>query len=135
MKAAVFLSAMFGTLASATLWAQFCDDTACNENCGISVDIGNADCLAHQGNRRGIKIHGSTFPGHYQLVFSPGPTCDCQNDCIAIPGSGAPSCIDITGNAVAQSFRFQQTTCLAKEGGPGVGNNCKPSKSGTAFRA
>ncbi|XXG98888.1 hypothetical protein Hte_005219 [Hypoxylon texense] len=134
MKATVFLTAMCGTLASAALWAQFCDDTSCNENCGIAVDVGNSDCLAHEGGRRGIKIHGGNFPGHYQMVFSPGPDCNCQNDCIAIPGSGAPSCIDITGNAAAQSFRFQQTTCLEKEGGPGVGNNCKP-KNGTALRA
>ncbi|KAI6084400.1 hypothetical protein F4821DRAFT_170162 [Hypoxylon rubiginosum] len=125
MKTSVLLPVLFGGLVSGSLWAQFCDDTACNTNCGVAVNVGNPGCLSPEGNRKGIKIHGSNFPGHY-LVFSPGLDCNCQNDCIDIPGSGAPSCIDITGNAAAQSFRFQQTTCKAKEGGPGTGNNCPP---------
>ncbi|KAI1764251.1 hypothetical protein GGR53DRAFT_466519 [Hypoxylon sp. FL1150] len=123
MKASVFLAALSGALVSGNLWASFCEDTACSVNCGASVDVGNPGCLSPERNRKSIAFHGSNFPGHY-LVFSPGVNCNCQNDCIDIAGSGTPSCMDISGNAGASSFRFQQTTCKALEGGPGTGNNC-----------
>ncbi|KAI1764252.1 hypothetical protein GGR53DRAFT_466520 [Hypoxylon sp. FL1150] len=123
MKLAVFLSAITGALGSvSTLWAQFCDDTACNENCGLSVDVRDPGCLSPEHNRKSIKFHGDTFPEHF-LVFSPGTDCNCQNDCIDIDYE--PSCIDISRNAAALSFRFQEVTCHAHQGGPaGVGNNC-----------
>ncbi|KAI1386751.1 uncharacterized protein F4822DRAFT_431619 [Hypoxylon trugodes] len=106
-------------------WAQFCDDTACSVNCGTSVDLGNAGCLAHEGGRKSFKLHGSNFIGAY-LVHSPGEECDCQNDCTEISGTGAPSCVDISGSAPSKSYRFQLTTCKETEGGSGVGNNCPP---------
>ncbi|KAI2607050.1 uncharacterized protein GGS25DRAFT_316989 [Hypoxylon fragiforme] len=120
------LSAPLPLPVSAEQWFQFCDDTACSQNCGISVSGSNAGCLEHQAGRKSIKTHGSSFAGTY-LVHSPGDACDCQQDCTAISGIGAPSCIDISGKkGESRSYRFQLTTCKELEGGPGTGDNCKP---------
>ncbi|KAI1776626.1 hypothetical protein F4818DRAFT_411254 [Hypoxylon cercidicola] len=117
MKAAVIVSAMLGTLVSAGsagMWAQFCDDAACSENCGIPVDIYNPSCLSHEGGRHSIKMHGDNWPDHF-LVSSPGTDCNCQNDCIGIPGS-IPNCINISGKATAYSYRFQYESCFNIDG-------------------
>ncbi|ORY69078.1 uncharacterized protein BCR38DRAFT_302015, partial [Pseudomassariella vexata] len=67
--------------ATAHTWAQFCDDTACKDNCGTSVNIDDPGCLTNEFNRRSIKFHGEGFDGVY-LVFSPDESCSCQNDCL-----------------------------------------------------
>ncbi|KAI8965572.1 hypothetical protein F5Y11DRAFT_344448 [Daldinia sp. FL1419] len=127
VKAAVFLTGTVNVqFATGKIWAQFCDDTACTENCGISVDVNDSHCLKGEGPRKSIKFHGSDFVGTY-LVHSPDDSCGCQQDCTEVSRS-APSCIDISGNAPSKSYRFQITTCKEIEGGPGVGNNCKQTK-------
>ncbi|KAI2621199.1 hypothetical protein GGR54DRAFT_639328 [Hypoxylon sp. NC1633] len=110
---------------SCKIWVQFCDDTGCSENCGISVSINDPGCLANEGGRRSLKLHGSDFIGAY-LVHSPDARCGCQNDCTDLPGAGAPTCLDLSGKAPSQSYRFQLTTCKTIEAGSdsGIGNNC-----------
>ncbi|KAI0172172.1 hypothetical protein GGR52DRAFT_573315 [Hypoxylon sp. FL1284] len=139
MKASVFLTAVFAALVSGNIWAQFCDDTACTKNCGISVDVQNPNCITHEGNRKSVTFHQRDIQAYY-LVFSPGPDCDCQNDCLHIQPANNP-CMDLTTRAKAQSFRFQVTTCKGGQQ-PGTGNNCKPTgllggngTNGTAFQA
>lgn len=95
----------------------------------MSVSVNDPGCLAREWGRRSLKVHGQDFLGAY-MVHSPGPDCDCQNDCTAIPGQGPPDCMDISDTAVAQSYRFQLTTCKEIEGGPGIGNNCGPQPTG-----
>ena len=93
-------------------WAQFCNDDACSEGCGISVDITNPGCL-NQNGRRSIKFHG-TRPSSITLVGSPGPDCPCQSHCETISTSN--ECLTIPQWAGAQSFRFQSESC--------AGDNC-----------
>ncbi|KAI1379618.1 hypothetical protein F4677DRAFT_442593 [Hypoxylon crocopeplum] len=123
----LFLSTT-GHLVTARIWVQFCDDTACSQNCGLSVSINDPGCLANEWGRRSLKLHGSDFLGAY-LVHSPDAGCGCQIDCTDLPGAGAPTCIDISGKATSQSYRFQLTTCKEIEGGAGIGNNCSPPDS------
>lgn len=67
-------------------WAQFCSDTNCSENCGISVAIDNPDSLRQVG-RKSVKLHGLFTFGAKALIASPGETCDCESSCIdGIPG-------------------------------------------------
>ncbi|KAI0841195.1 hypothetical protein F5Y06DRAFT_293683 [Hypoxylon sp. FL0890] len=128
-KASVFLiGTVFSRIATGTIWAQFCDDTACSVNCGLAVSVNNPACLAREWGRNSIKLHGSDFIGAY-LVHSPGLNCDCQNDCTAIPGMGTPTCMDISKNPPAKSYRFQLSTCKEIEGGPPIGNNCQTSSA------
>ncbi|KAI1417019.1 hypothetical protein F5Y13DRAFT_204392 [Hypoxylon sp. FL1857] len=128
-KASLFLvGTIFSHLATGTIWAQFCDDIGCSANCGLAVDVTNPHCLAREWGRKSIKLHGEDFIGAY-LVHSPGPDCDCQNDCTAIQGMGTPTCMDISHGATARSYRFQLTTCKEIEGGSGIGNNCDSSSS------
>ncbi|KAI1073670.1 hypothetical protein F5B20DRAFT_498457 [Whalleya microplaca] len=127
VKVVLLLCAMY-PLVTAEMWIQFCDDTACSANCGISVSVNDPGCLANEWGRNSLKIHGSNFVGAF-LVHSPDKNCGCQDDCTEIQGTGAPTCIDISKQAPSQSYRFQLTTCIALEGGSGVGNNCKPSNS------
>ncbi|KAI1098889.1 hypothetical protein F4804DRAFT_337759 [Jackrogersella minutella] len=121
----VLVGVIFSRLATGTIWAQFCDDGACTKNCGMSVSISNPDCLRQEAGRNSIKFHGEDFIGGY-LVHSPDNACGCQNDCTNIPGTGVPTCMDISQKATAQSYRFQLTTCQEYEAGPdgGIGNNC-----------
>ena len=37
MRAVAMAAAVFGTAATASTWAQFCDDNACSVNCGEAV--------------------------------------------------------------------------------------------------
>ncbi|KAI2620624.1 hypothetical protein GGS26DRAFT_594725 [Hypomontagnella submonticulosa] len=123
-KVALFLVGAMGIhAASQGAWAQFCSDDNCSENCGISVDISNPACLAGEAGRKSIALHGTGFLGAY-LVHSPDNHCGCQIDCTKIPGAGAPTCINISGKATSESYRFQLTTCYENAGGPGIGNNC-----------
>jgi hypothetical protein len=67
------ISALAGYV-SATTYAQFCDDTACTANCGISVSVDNPGCLNESG-RHSIKFHDSNIQD-VRLVFSPSPDCE-----------------------------------------------------------
>ncbi|KAI1800513.1 hypothetical protein F4811DRAFT_538670 [Daldinia bambusicola] len=130
-KAVVFVLGIINLHpAAGKIWAQFCDDTACAENCGISIDVTDPDCLRGEGGRQSLRFHGSDFLGTY-LVHSPDSSCGCQQDCTEI-SRNAPPCIDISGKASSKSYRFQISTCKADEGGPGVGNNCKPTNNVTS---
>ncbi|KAL7627951.1 hypothetical protein AAE478_002147 [Parahypoxylon ruwenzoriense] len=122
-RAIALLLAAGPHLGACKIWAQFCDDTSCTENCGQSVSVNDPGCLAAEYSRGSVKLHGSDFLGAY-LVHSPDARCGCQADCTAIPGTGGPECIDLSAKAKSQSYRFQLTTCKEVEGGPGVGNNC-----------
>ena len=106
--AAVAAFAVLPRGANATAWAQFCDDTACSVNCGDSVSLDNPGCLAESG-RHSILFHGVDYQD-VELIFSPGSTCDCQNDCIGnlIDSTGGTTygCLDLTGHAIATGFRF-----------------------------
>ncbi|KAI1460373.1 hypothetical protein F4805DRAFT_478833 [Annulohypoxylon moriforme] len=130
MRVTFLIGAIFSGLTTGTLWAQFCDDTACSVNCGVSVSISNPSCLGKQWDRKSVKVHGQNFIGSY-LVSSPDENCGCQNDCTSVPGTGLPACLDLSKKATARSYRFQLTTCKEGEAGPGqgVGNNCKTSSS------
>ncbi|KAI6084401.1 hypothetical protein F4821DRAFT_280034 [Hypoxylon rubiginosum] len=120
MKTAIFLSAMFGTLASCGLWAQFCDDMDCHYNCGESVSLDDSGCLSNEDGRQSVLFHGDDNQD-YSLVFSPGADCNCQNDCADIGlYSEGRHCYYLVDRAVARSFRFQQEYCQS--------NNC-PSQS------
>lgn len=93
-------------------YAQFCDDTKCSQNCGESVSVDNPGCLAETG-RNGIFFHGNGEQKN--LVVSPDNACSCQQDCLeGISNEG--SCVDISSQSSAQSFRFQSQDCGA--------NNC-----------
>ncbi|KAI1764247.1 hypothetical protein GGR53DRAFT_466515 [Hypoxylon sp. FL1150] len=115
MKFRIFTAALFASLVSGELWAQFCDDAACSENCGQSVSVSNDGCLANEGNRR-------------SLSFSPSTNCGCQSACMTIVDS-TPSCTDITSHIEpAQSYRFQEGNCYDSE----ARNTC--GRNATAFQ-
>ncbi|OTA99778.1 hypothetical protein M426DRAFT_27175 [Hypoxylon sp. CI-4A] len=114
--------------ASGMIWARFCDDEQCTQNCGQSVSVDNPGCLGREWGRRSVALHGEDFIGAY-LVHSPDEGCGCQNDCTAVAGMGTPTCVDISQKAAARSYRFQLTTCKEIEGGSGIGNNC-PGEEG-----
>lgn len=102
----LFATVSFGTLISATTYAQFCDDTECSENCGISVSVDNAGCLTQKG-RQSVKFHGTNLV-KADLVSSPGDTCDCQNYCydeLVVSDGRGPGCFPLTGPS-AESYRF-----------------------------
>ncbi|KAI1482322.1 hypothetical protein F4774DRAFT_309328 [Daldinia eschscholtzii] len=133
LKLAVFLTGTTSVHpAAGKIWAQFCDDAACTENCGVSIDVRDPGCLRGEGGRQSLKFHGSDFLGTY-LVHSPDNSCGCQQDCTEI-SRNAPPCIDISGRAASKSYRFQLTTCKELEGGPGVGNNCSPTNTVASSR-
>ncbi|KAI2464577.1 hypothetical protein F4781DRAFT_439486 [Annulohypoxylon bovei var. microspora] len=126
----ILIGAMLLHLATGTVWAQFCDDEACSVNCGISVSVENPACLSKEWDRNSIRLHGQDVVSNY-LVHSPDEACSCQNDCTSIPGTGLPTCVDISKKATSQSYRFQITTCKGDEAGPGeeIGDNCPSSSS------
>ena len=105
-----FLLAATAGYATATTFAQFCDDTACSVNCGISVSVDNPGCLNEAG-RHSILFHGDNVQP-VNLVFSPTPDCPCQNECVTpVKCAGATcgavqQCLDLSGNMLAESFRF-----------------------------
>ncbi|KAI0889297.1 uncharacterized protein GGS22DRAFT_69663 [Annulohypoxylon maeteangense] len=125
-----FICTIFSNFTTGSIWAQFCDDEACSVNCGFTVSVSNPGCLGREWGRKSVKLHGQDFVGSY-LVSSPDDNCGCQNDCITIPGAGLPTCIDLSKKAIAQSYRFQLTTCKKDEAGSGqgVGDNCNVSSS------
>jgi hypothetical protein len=133
MKFQLLALSAFAGYVSATTYAQFCDDTACTENCGISVSTDNPGCLNESG-RHSIKFHDSNIQD-VRLVFSPEPNCKrdhsrlfrlcerssadsivlkgpCQSECVDVVGCGEGvcgalyECYDLTGHHDAQSFRF-----------------------------
>ncbi|WPG97949.1 Hypothetical protein R9X50_00073200 [Acrodontium crateriforme] len=123
MKSATILLAALVGYVQATTYAQFCDDHACTENCGISVSTDNPGCLNESG-RNSIKFHDDNIQ-EVNLVFSPTPNCPCQTECINVVAcgegvcGGKVSCMDLAGHHPAESFRFVgggSTSCSA--------NNC-----------
>lgn len=94
----------------AGVWAQFCNDNACSQGCGQSVDLSNPGCL-NQSGRKSIRFHGSGG-GDHSLVVSPGSDCPCQSTCATVP-SGS-ECWDISDYSDALSFRF-------------IGGGCDPN--------
>ena len=120
------ISTLFLAGASATMWGQFCDDTQCSINCGISVAIDNPGCLGEY-NRNSVLFHddelteaglGLIDPLYvpevdFSLVLSPGSDCSCQVDCISniVNTPEGPGCYDLTGHAYAESFRFIGGSC------------------------
>ncbi|KAJ7716835.1 hypothetical protein B0H16DRAFT_1279285, partial [Mycena metata] len=61
--------------------AQFCNDKACSQGCGISVALSNPGCLNKNG-RQSIMFHGDTSSlGRFALVVSPSGNCSCQDTC------------------------------------------------------
>ncbi|WPG97948.1 Hypothetical protein R9X50_00073100 [Acrodontium crateriforme] len=110
-KLIIFTTAL-ASYASATTYAQFCNNGDCTEGCGISVSVDNPGCLNENG-RVAIKFHDTNL-GAINLVTSPGPDCPCQNYCYSnivepIKG-GTEGCFPLTGPD-AQSFRFQTEVC------------------------
>lgn len=94
-------------------WARFCDDTRCGTNCGRWVNIYNSGCLVQRG-RNSLQFQQGYTP--ISLVFSPAPSenCPCQTECKHFNLQGKdPLCVDLTGNAIATSFRFINQGCGA----------------------
>ncbi|KAI1411857.1 hypothetical protein F5Y13DRAFT_190860 [Hypoxylon sp. FL1857] len=106
IKLAVLMGAM-APVVTATGWARFCDDQACSSNCGEWVSTSNPGCLKEYG-RKSI-----FFKELWEnLVFSPGDECNCQTECVTVPGGGPKSgCQDITPFVPATSFRFINEPC------------------------
>ncbi|KAF8177801.1 hypothetical protein K438DRAFT_1554463, partial [Mycena galopus ATCC 62051] len=100
-------------------WAQFCNDKACSEGCGISVAVSNPGCLNENG-RQSIMFHGSTSSlGNYALVVSPSENCPCQDTCRVLSDT---QCMDISAfGGQDQSFRFNGAS---QGGGTCDANNC-----------
>lgn len=90
-------------------YATFYDDNACTDNPGEAVAIDNPGCLANEFGRNSIYIQPGTdmLAADAVLVWSPGSTCDCQNDCAGVSyGNGGDYCWDLNGHQGASSFRF-----------------------------
>lgn len=106
-KLAIAIGALAG-YATATTYANFCDDGACSVNCGISVSTDNPGCLGESG-RNSVSFHDPNF-GNVALVTSPDGACSCQNYCydnvvLGTGAGGAKGCLPLTGPS-AGSFRF-----------------------------
>ena len=96
-------------------WVQFCDDSDCNDNCGIPVDATNPGCLNEVG-RGSIWYQGGMLED-VSLVVSPGTDCPCQDDCFAaLTVDSTAGCYTLENVEGAQSFRFIGNSCEA--------NNC-----------
>lgn len=74
MKVQVLLISALAGYVSATTYAQFCNDNACNDGCGESVSVDNPGCLNESG-RGSIKFHDSNIQD-VRLVFSPEQNCE-----------------------------------------------------------
>lgn len=97
-------------------YATFYDDHACTKNAGEAVSMGNSGCLANEIGRNSVYIQAPCWesPGGPSMVWSPGTSCNCQNDCASVPTT--QGCWDLTGHAGASSFRFIEEGCAS--------NNC-----------
>src|ERR1700761_7109601 len=107
MALRIFLHALIATAlmaagTNAEVWAQFCDDTSCSENCGEAVSVNDAGCLAESG-RKSIMFYeggGVVNSQAVALLFSPDDTCSCQmactDDLINGFGDNKWSCLSIT---------------------------------------
>lgn len=105
--AAIIALAGIAQLASATAYAEFCNDANCSEGCGISVSTDNPGCLQESG-RQSVKIHGTNIQS-VNLVSSPDSSCSCQNNCNFDVVHGGPDsnerCFPLTG-PTANSYRW-----------------------------
>ncbi|KAJ7249603.1 hypothetical protein C8J57DRAFT_1723813 [Mycena rebaudengoi] len=101
------------------LWAQFCNDKACSEGCGISVAVSNPGCLNENG-RQSIMFHGATSElKRFALVVSPSENRPCQDTCRVLSDT---QCMDISAfGGQDQSFRFNGAS---QGGGTCDANNC-----------
>jgi hypothetical protein len=99
-------------------YGTFYDDNACNKNPSVAFSMGNSGCIANQIGRNSIYIQGACVSGEGgpSLVWSPGTSCGCQNECKTVPKSNTNHCWNLNGNKAAKSFRFIEQGCGA--------NNC-----------
>lgn len=103
-------------------WAQFCDDTDCQDNCGMWVDIANSGCLAQSGrNSLNVKSNGPTVI--VGLVYSPADTCNCQTECQEISQMGCWA-LNSTLAPDTKSYRFINSGAWGEC--DGADNNCPP---------
>ncbi|KAI1324769.1 hypothetical protein F5Y16DRAFT_379880 [Xylariaceae sp. FL0255] len=114
-------------------WAQFCNDDACSENCGIWVAIHNTHCL-REVNRHSVRLNMVMKPAKWfgidkhHAVISPDDHCGCQEQCIEYKPAAHPTipgtdhfCWNITEYSHARSWRFIQESLL---GCPKQGFGC-----------
>lgn len=102
-------------------YATFYNDNACTQGAGQAVSMGNDGCLANEYGRKSIYIQpGASDTGFGRtksLVWSPGNSCNCQNDCAPVSYNGGNNyCWNLNGHKEATSFRFIAQGC--------GGNNC-----------
>src|ERR1700761_2536056 len=114
------------------LWAQFCDDTACNVNCGHSLQVTNPSCVGEPG-RNSILFHhadvlgitgtgaGDGSPFALLSFFSTDCSDSCQNSCLDQTDTGSSYCAHISVLNASLAFQFLPGTCAS--------NNCSSSTS------
>lgn len=99
----------------ADIYATFYNDNACTQGAGQAVDITNPGCLANEYGRNSIYFQSGFYAPQTALLWSPGNTCDCQNNCVQVsdlPGWGSDGfCYNMNGNPFATSFRFIEGPC------------------------
>ena len=114
------------------LWAQFCDDAACDVNCGESVQVVNPGCVGKHG-RNSIMFHhadvlgisgtGNGNASPFSLISFLSTNCSdsCQNSCLDHIDIKSSYCVDISAFNASLVFHFLPGTCAA--------NNCSSSTS------
>jgi len=114
------------------LWGQFCDDTACDVNCGQSLQVVNPGCVGELG-RNSIMFHhadvlgisgignGDGSPFALLSFLSTDCSDSCQNSCLDHTDIGSSYCVDISAFNASLAFQFLPGTCAA--------NNCSSSSS------